>query len=374
MQALRDLFPVTKQVAYLNSSAVSPLALPVKQAIDQCMQARIGYGTDPSERGARLGQLRRKTANLINASPDEIAFFRSTSEGICTVINGLDWKKQDNVISNDLENPANVVPWLNLKDRLGVEVRQVPSRDGRVIPEDLFAATDERTKVITVAFVQWTNGFRTDLEAIGDFCHKRGIYLLVDAIQGLGVLPFDVKRFKVDFMSAGAGKWLLGPIGIGCFYCRRELLDQLQLTYASYGSVVPPRDVTDAHEYVLLPTAERFEISSKNFLGIYGFNASLDIIEQAGVEKIEKHTLALADLLVDRLQTKGYLVRSSLKPRERSSIISFAHEKHDSEQILQRLSEAKVVVSLRAGAIRVGVHLFNNTDDIEQLIEALPAG
>jgi selenocysteine lyase/cysteine desulfurase len=372
MQTLRKLFPITQEVVYLNSSAVSPLSLPVKQAIEQCMQARAGHGTDPSERQNQLQGLRRKVADLINAAPDEIAILHSTSDGICTVAGGLDWQEGDNVVINDLENPANVVPWLNLRERIGVEVRKVSSREGRLLPEDLFAATDERTRVISVAFVQWTNGFRTDLQAIGDFCRERGIYLLVDAIQGLGVVEFDVKRFKVDFMTAGAGKWMLGPIGISCFYCRRELLDRLQLAYASYGSVVTPPDLTGVYEYVLVPGAERFEISSKNYLGIYGFNASLGIIERAGVKNIEKHVMRLTDVLIGRLQEKGYQIRSSLDPRERSGIISFAHEKHDSEWLLQRLSDANIVVSLRAGGIRVGVHLFNNEEDIERLIQALP--
>jgi cysteine desulfurase/selenocysteine lyase len=374
VKELRELFPITKELVYLNSASITPLSLPVKEAIEECLQDQLRYGDRKyeDEWSVRLKDVRRKVAKLIGASSDEIAILRNTVEGLSAAASGLDWKGGDNVVTNNLEHPANMYPWMNLEDRFGVEVRIVPARSGRVITEDLFAATDDRTKVITVSFVEFSNGFRNDLEAIGNFCREKGIYLVMDAIQGLGALELDVKRLGVDFLSAGAHKWLLGPVGIGCFYCRKELLDKVWLTHPGHLSVVAPGDATLAYGFILRPGAERFEGGANNFLGIYGFNASLDIIEQAGVENIEKHVLRLTDLLVSRLQDKGYRILSSLDSKERSGIISFTHTKYDPAQLVQRLLDAKIVVALREGGIRTAVHLYNNEEDIERLSEALP--
>jgi len=236
--------------------------------------------------------------------------------------------------------------------------------------EDLFAAADDRTKVIAVSYVQWTTGLRMDLESIGEFCEERGIYFVVDAIQGLGALPFDVGRFGVDFMSAGSYKYLLGPLGVGCFYCRKEVLTDVWPSRVGHRNVVD--DMTLDYKLDLWPSAKRFEAGGMNYLGLHGLDASLDIIEEAGVENIERHVLRLTDLLIEKLQERGYRVTSSLLPRERSGIVSFVHQRHDSEELLGRLSEAKIITSLRDGAIRASAHLYNNEEDIERLVEALP--
>ncbi len=372
MRELRDLFPITKEYTFLNCAAVSPLALPVKEAIEKCVHDQSDRGTwayieEWQECEARV---RQKLARLIGASLEEIALLGNTSDGLATVASGLKWDDGDSVVICNLEFPANVYPWLNLQDRYGVRVKLVPARDGRVLPEDMFAAADDGTRVIAVSYVQWTNGLRMDLESIGTFCKERGIYFVVDAIQGLGGLAFDVSRFEVDFMSAGSYKYLLGPTGVGCFYCREGLLGEV------WPSRVGHRNVVDGmrldYEFALWPTAQRFEAGCMNYLGLHGLEASLDIIEKAGVENIERHVLRLTGLMMERLQGKGYLVVSSLLPEERSGIVAFAHPNHTAEALLQTLTEAKVVVSLREGAIRASVHLYNNEEDMERLVEALP--
>jgi cysteine desulfurase/selenocysteine lyase len=217
MKGIRELFPITKELVYLNTAVISPLSWPVKEAIEECLQDQLRYGGRKykGEWAERQKDVRRKVARLIGASSDEIAILRNTTDGISAVASGLGWEEGDNVVTNDIEHTANIYPWMNLEGRFGVQVRLVRAREGRVITEDLLAAADDRTKVITVSFVEFSNGFRNDLEAIGNFCREKGIYFVVDAIQGMGALELDVKRFKVDFLSAGAFKWLLGPVGIG---------------------------------------------------------------------------------------------------------------------------------------------------------------
>jgi cysteine desulfurase/selenocysteine lyase len=368
----RSLFPITEEYAYLNSAAASPLASPVKKAMEQCIEDQHRQGNRRWEGGwtKKEPDVRQKLADLALVSPEEIAIVGNTVQGLSAVAAGLDWKAGDNVVTNGLENPSNVYPWLNLEQRFGVEVRIVPAVGPRVILEDLLAAADERTRVITVSSVQWTNGFRIDLASIGSFCRERGIYFVVDAIQGLGALRFYPRELNVDFFSAGAYKWLLGPVGIGCFYCRKELLAQLWPAGAGPRSVVDGNSLE--YKMELRPTAQRFEGGSLNYVGLHGFSASLDIILQAGVKDIERHVLALSDLLIQRLQEKGYRVLSSLVPEERSGIVSFDHARHDSSRLVEILLESKVVVSLREGAVRTAVHLYNNEEDVDRLIRALP--
>lgn len=372
MNRFRELFPIMEEYVYLNAAATCPLARPVKQAMEECIEDQHRHGNRRWEGGwtEKEPEVRQKLAKLAGVSAEEMAIVGNTVQGLNMVASGLAWKSGDNVVTDSLENPANVYPWLNLEQRFGVQVRIVPARDGRVIPDDLFAAADDRTRVITVSFVQWTNGFRTNLESIGDFCKEREIYFVVDAIQGLGTLRFYPRELNVDFFSAGGYKSLLGPVGSGCFFCRKELLGKLWLAGAGHRSVVDA--TTLPYRMDLLPTAQRFEGGALNYVGLYGLNASLGIIEEAGVENIEEHVLGLTDLLIQRLQEKGYHILSSVEPEVRSAIVSFTHADQDPAQLVEGLVARKIIVSLREGGVRVAVHLYNNEDDIDQLIEALP--
>jgi len=372
VRELREIFPITSEYTFLNCAAVSPLALPVKEAIEKCIRDQCERGTwayieEWHECEARV---REKLARLVGGSAEEIALLGNTSDGLATVASGLKWNDGDSVVTCNLEFPANVYPWLNLQDRYGVRVQIVRARDGRVLAEDMFAAADESTRVIAVSYVQWTTGLRMDLESIGRFCKERGIYFVVDAIQGLGALPVDVGRFGVDFMSAGSYKYLLGPIGVGCFYCRKDMQGDVWPSRVGHRNVVD--DMSLDYKLDLWPSAKRFEAGAMNYLGLHGLDASLDIIEKAGVENIERHVLRLTDLLIEKLQEKRYRVVSSTRPEERSGIVAFAHRNHASEELLHTLTEAKVVVSLREGAIRASVHLYNDEEDIARLLEVLP--
>jgi cysteine desulfurase/selenocysteine lyase len=372
MNRFRRLFPITKAYVYLNSAATSPLASPVKEAMEECIRDQHETGNQRWEGGWTKTELevRQQLAELTGVSAEEIAIVGNTVQGLSAVANGVEWTAGDNVVANSLENPANIYPWLNLEQRFGIEVRIVDAEDGRIRADDLLAAADGHTRVITVSSVQWTNGFKADLASLGQFCRGRGIYLVVDAIQGLGALSFHPRELNIDFFSAGAYKALLGPVGIGCFFCRKELLDDLWPANAGHRSVVEP--TSTYHRMDLHPSAQRFEGGALNYVGLYGLQASLDIIKRAGIREIEAHVLGLTDLLIRGLLEKGYRVRSSLQPEERSGIVSFDHAHQDSATLLRILADSKTIVSLRDGAIRASVHLYNNEEDIARLLGLLP--
>src|SRR5262249_42624144 len=193
----------------------------------------------------RSEEVRRQAAQLLNADPLDVAFIKNTSEGIGIVAEGLRWRAGDNVVTAEDEYPANLYPWMNLAER-GVELRRVPSRDGRILVDDVRAAIDGRTRIVSLSLVEYASGFRHDLIAVGQLCREKGVLFFVDAIQGLGVLPLDVRQAPIDFLAADGHKWLFGPEGAGLFWIRRDLVEQLHPVGVGWNSVIDSRNFGQA--------------------------------------------------------------------------------------------------------------------------------
>src|SRR5713101_9681292 len=240
--ALRQEFPVTRRWAFFDHAAVAPIS-------GRAQQALADWATDMAENGdvhepqwvQRVETVRRLAGQLLHVDPLDIAFVKNTSEGIGIVAEGFPWKPGDNIVTAAEEYPANVYPWMNLANR-GVEVRTVASRDSRIWLDDIRAAIDSRTRLVSLSFVEFASGFRNDLDAVGALCRERGVFFSVDAIQGLGVLPLSVRRTPIDFLSADGHKWLLGTEGAGIFYIRRGLVDMLHAVGVGWNSVIGARN------------------------------------------------------------------------------------------------------------------------------------
>lgn len=371
VRSYRDQFPITARGAYLNHAATGPFSRPVVAAIARYVDGQAASANRDLDVPAFRSALRAKMAGLINARPEEIAVTKNTPEGISTVASGLSWQAGDNVVTTAIEFPANIYPWLNLESR-GVQTRLVPAVDGRVSLESIVAAIDDRTRVVAVSFVEFSTGFRHDLAALGAICRPRGIRLVVDAIQGLGVLPIDVAAMQVDFLASSSHKWLCAPQGVGWFYCRQELLDTLALHEIGQSSVVARPSYLD-YELRLKPTAERFEPGVSNGIGLVGLDASLDLFQSVGTHEIERRLLALTDQLAEELPRRGYRVRSPRATNgEKSGILTFDHPSHGSAEVVDALGARDVVVSLREGVVRVSPNFYNDASEIERLLEALP--
>lgn len=369
---MRELFPSTQHLTYLNHASVAPLPLPVAEAMQHYLAERSLFGSEALlEWDDRAETIRDSAARLIGAHRDEITFTGSVSHGLNIVAAGLDWKAGDNMICAETEFPANVYPWLNLRRR-GVEIRFVPARDNRILVEDVASLMDERTRLVAISFVEFGTGYRNDLQGLAKICHGQGSYLCVDGIQGLGALYLSVAQTPIDFLATQAAKWMLGPVGAGFLFMRRDL--QLILDPVMTGW----RSVIDQGEYFrydspLRPSAERFEPGSLNFIGLVGMEAALKLLESVGLHEIERRILYLTDQLIAGLQDRGYSITTPIAYREeRSGIICFRHSVHDSAMLLERLSQAKVIVSLRGEVIRVSPHFYNTEADIECLLDALP--
>ncbi len=317
----------------------------------------------------RMDQVRSAAATLIGATPEEIAFSRNTTQAVLLAANGIRIGDGDNIVMPAIEFPANVYPWMGLT-RKGVELRMVEPEDGKVTAEMLSDVCDSKTKVVTVSYVQFSTGHRIDCMELGTFCRDRGIYLHVDAIQALGALKIDVRSEKIDFLSCGGHKWMLATPGIGIFYCRRELISELDISNPGWTGVIESRDFLD-YQFEYREDAARFEEGSPNLQGIYAMGVSIDRFLETGPDNIETRIMHLTSLLEAGLTRDGYTVTSPFEDKERSGIICFIHPEKDTEHVYRILTEKNVVCSLREGTIRLSPHFFNSEQEINRFFEIL---
>jgi selenocysteine lyase/cysteine desulfurase len=259
---------------------------------------------------------------------------------------------------------------MNLKRR-GVEIKWYEARGGRLCPEDLEPLIDRRTRLVTLSAVQFSNGFRQDLAATSEICAKRGVLLNLDAIQHVGALELDVGRYKLDYVSVGGHKWLLGPIGTGFFYCRADSMDRIHPASVGYHSVDKSEDHMD-YDLTFRKDAGRFEEALVNFPGVYGLDAALDLHLEIGPAAIERRIRVLGDHAIERLQSKGCRIVSSLDDSERSGIVSFVHPSVPADTLQRRLRDARVDVAVRDGRIRISPSFYNDEGEIDRLARELP--
>jgi cysteine desulfurase/selenocysteine lyase len=370
---LRDLFPVTRRFAYLNHASVAALPQPVVEAMTSYLTERGMKGGEAlTDWDDDVERIRCLVARFIGAHRDEIIFTNSISHGLNIVAAGLDWQPGDNLICAETEFIANVYPWTNLRRR-GVEVRFAPAYDNRILVRDVAALMDSRTRLVTISFVEFGTGYRNDLDALAHLCHERDVHLCVDGIQGLGALQFSVAQTPVDFLAGHAAKWMLGPHGAAFLYVRRELLYRLEPVMAGWRAVVD-RDDYFRYDSPLREGGERFEPGSLNAVGLVGLEAAIELLLSVNLTEIETRILALTDDLIEGLQARGCLITTPIAHRrERSGIVCFRCPGLDPKALVDRLRAADVIISLRGDVIRVSPHFYNTRDDLERLLEILPA-
>lgn len=369
----RTEFPVTKSYIYMNHAGVAPISKRVRDAMVSFVNDATVNGAVNVETWAETAESCRSiAAQFINADASEVAFMKNTTQGILIAANGIDWNDGDNVVTTSVEFPANVYPWWSLKSRYGVETRMVPERDGRILLDDVVAAIDEKTRVITISHVEFASGFRNNIEAIGEICQERDIWFVVDAIQSLGAIEVDVKACHVDILAADGHKWLLAPEGAAIFYCTKDKLERLINTNVGWASVVNPRDFLN-YDLTQKPDATRFEEGSYNSVGLYGLNAAVALLIEVGISQIETRILQLTAKLIDGLLSKGYRVNTSREDSERAGIVVFESNRHSSAELFELLNNHNIITAERGSGVRVSPHFYNIESEITQLLDVLPA-
>lgn len=363
-------FPVTEKFLYLNHAGVSPIPARSAEAGMRLLRQFRDEGAFRLRQWQEIAQeARGRFARMISASPEEIAFIKNTSEGLSFIAAGFPWKEGDNLVTANVEFPANVYPWMRLRSR-NVEVRMVAAREGCVRKEDLFAACDGKTRLISLSSVEFANGYRNDLPAIGEFCQKKGIFFCVDAIQSLGVLPIDVQSYGIDSLSADGHKWLLSPEGIGGFYISRDVMEMVEPVILGWHSVQNRFDFEN-YDFRLSTDARRFEPGSFNTVGLAAFNASLELLLSIGTDRIWERVRRLTEGAIDTALRRGYEILSPRHPEERSGIVTFRIPGADPHALWKSLLARNAVCSPRAGGIRVSPHFYNTPEEIARFFEIL---
>jgi selenocysteine lyase/cysteine desulfurase len=362
---------VAKRYVYLDNGAVAPICDPAAEGLRRYAEEANLHGEikEPTW-GIRATETRALAAQLLHCKPTEIAFTKNTSEGISFVANGLAFEPGDNVVTTNVEFPANYYPWENLKHK-GVELRLATEEDGRIPASAIEALLDDRTRVIALSSVEFSSGFRHDLERIGALCRKRGIFFFIDGIQSVGVLDDDVKALGVHALAADGHKWMLAPEGIAIFYLDEAKLDEVAVVEKGWTNVVNASAYLD-YDPTLRPDARRFECGSPNNAGLHALRGSLKMLLDIGGPLIEARALALSDYLCERLESKGYAIFSSRRPKEKSQIVSFHKESVDLRAVQIELRKQQIIVAYRDGRLRASPHFYNTRPDLDRLLNALP--
>ena len=365
----RSEFPVTKSYIYLNHASVAPLPRRVASAMqdlaeDSAQNGAVHY----RDWMAAVEALRQSSAQLIGAAPDEIAITKNTSEGLAIVANGIDWRPGDVVVGVRGEFPANYFPWVQL-ERQGVVLRWIEQHQGRIDPDDIDRAC-RGARLLAISFVQYLSGYRVDLDAVGEICRRRGCLLVVDAVQGLGPFPVDVKKSGIHALSASGHKWLLGPEGCGICFIDRDLIPHVRPVEFGWTNVAGWREYGLDPE--LAPGAARYECGTLNTIGCHGLRAAVELFLEAGVDRIATHIHQLANKIVEGATAKGYEIMTPRDEQTGSGIVCIRQKGLDSEAIVQQLAEKNVVVVPRSGWVRASPHFYANEGDIARFVELLP--
>jgi cysteine desulfurase/selenocysteine lyase len=364
----RSLFPVTDKVIYLQHGGASLSSTRIRDAVDRVGRIAAENHDWGAEYTADIDGLRTSLASMIRVDPDEITFTRGTAQGV-SLLRGLDWRDGDNVVSVRGEYPANVFPWTTLW-HLGVELRLIDPPDGRATPERLMEVVDERTRVLSLSWIEFWNGYRADIARIGEECRRREIIFAVDAIQGVGVIPLDTRAANIDLLACGASKWLLGPGGIGFCYVSKELLDRIVPPIVGVGSMVLQQG--DAFEELteFVPNARRFEESQVSWFDIAAFKAGVEIINEVGIDVIEPRVLGLSSMIGSALADRGFrMVEPWPRSREESSGMVSVRPGTPADQTVELLKEAGIIARLYRDLVRFSCAFFNTEEELETVID-----
>ena len=334
-------FPVKTTRIFFDHAKVSPLPRRVRDAVN-------GFTNDACENGTKN--------------------YKKWMEEVERVRKKFAWLINGDVVIPDIEFPANVYPWWNLK-RFGVETRMVKSKGGRVVFDDLIEQTDKRTRIVSVSSVECNSGFKNDLNRIGSFCRENKILFCVDAIQSLGVLEMNVKRDNIDFLSADGHKWMLSVEGLGGFYISKNVLEKIYPVTVGWDSVVDAWDFMN-YDFTFRPDAKRFEEGSFNTMSIYAFGAALDLLQETGIDSIQSSVLSQGDYLMEGLQKRGIKILNSKVQKERSGIIS-CELKAEPKQFSTYMLENNVSLTVRDGLARLSPHYYNSKDEADRFFDLL---
>jgi cysteine desulfurase / selenocysteine lyase len=359
-------FSLDPEIVYLNHAAVSPWPVETVATVTRFARENGNMGARNYPEWMRIeSELRNRLAELISApSSSDIALLKSTSEGLSVVAHGLQWTEADNIVSIAQEFPSNRVVWQSLEPR-GVEVRLLDLEKQADPEEALMNLCDRNTRLMAVSSVQYAAGRRMQLEKLGAFCRERRILFIVDAIQSLGALPFDVTANLADAVVADGHKWMLGPEGTALFYCCGPLRERLQLHQYGWHMLEQAFDFEQVN-WQPAADARRFECGSSNMLGIHALHASLGLLLEVGMDIVSEQIEANCDAIIEEADSRGYELLTPRINTQRAGIVTFRVPAADNAQLQRQLMERGVICAFRGGGIRFSPHFYTQTRSIKK--------
>ncbi|CAB4242721.1 Selenocysteine lyase/Cysteine desulfurase (Modular protein) [Methylacidimicrobium sp. AP8] len=369
-----QLFPVTRRKHFLAHAAVAPITQPAVDRIRRAAEEGASQEQETEVLLQELDQCRRTAARLLHVDPSEVALVGPTAFGLNLVAQGIDFQPGDEVVFYPDDYPANVYPWMRLAERGVKLVRLEPGALGRLTPELVLDAVGPRTRLVALASCHFLSGYLLDYRTIGEELRRRDVLFCLDGIQSLGAAPMDAAC--CDFLSADSHKWLLGPLGAGIFYVRKERQDLLRPALVGAWNIRSPGFIAQP-QIECVAGARRYECGALYALGILGMRASMELLLEVGIEAIRERLLSLHAFLADGLRKRGWSLLAEEFPAEaRSGIVTATHDGIDLAAAAERLKEQNIVVSLRWDRqgkryLRFSPHFYNTHAELAQAVAAL---
>jgi selenocysteine lyase/cysteine desulfurase len=366
---IRHRFPIFDRLVYINSCSQGALS-------DAVRDAYARYLADWDEHGApweywvdQLEAARRSVSGLINAAEDEVAVTTSVSAGVSALASGVSFDKgRDKVVVSDFEFPTIGQIW-HAQERRGARIVHVTAEPDATIPLERFEeAIDEQTALVSITHVCFRNGSRLDVEKVIELAHERGALVLLDAYQSVGSIPVDVRALDCDFLAGGVLKYLLGSAGLAFFYCRRDLVEQIEPTATGWFA---DRNIfeMDIHDYSPAPTARRFEAGTPPIPAIYAGIAGIELMQEIGIEETAAHVRELNAMLLAGLDELGAQVVTPRTPEQRGALVCIAS--NDVDRLVTELAAGGVVTSSRDANLRISAHCYNSAEDVGAVLDLI---
>ena len=363
----RELFPVTKNLTYVNHAAVAPLPRPSAEAMKGYVEDALNWGSfHYRDWMATVEGVRAELKTMIGCGTNEVALVKNTSEGIATIQMGIDWEPGDVVVVFREEFPANLYCWKLLEERKNCVVRWLSIYD----PLEKIDAACRGARLLAISWVNYLTGYRVDVKAIGETCRRHGCFYFLDAIQGLGAFPLDVHDCKIDALAADGHKWLLGPEGWGVLFVRQEVQDEVFPAEFGWQTVKHWADYA-SRDMTLRTDAGRYEPGTLNIVGSFGLRASMRLLNDFGIERVSSRVGGLAARLATGLSDLGCELSVERSALTGSGIVSFRHPSIDSNQLRERLLERKILAAPRQGWVRLSPHFYLEFDEMDGVVDAV---
>jgi cysteine desulfurase/selenocysteine lyase len=367
-----DEFPTLNHGLYANHAAIAPWPRITAQAVVDFAKENSDIGPEKYHLWLlRETQLRNRLATLLNAnSADDIALLKNTTEGICTVANGIDWQPGDNIVIPADEFPSNRLPWLALV-QLGVDIREVDIRATEDPEQALLSRMDGHTRLLSVSAIQWTDGLRLKLKILGRACRQNGILFFVDAIQQLGAMQIDVQDCRIDFLAADGHKWLLAPEGLAVFYCREGVREQLRPSQQGWHMLDDPYQF-NRHHWLASKTAMRFEAGSPNMLCQAAMHASVGVLLDTGMQQVERLVTENSATLAKGLSAMpGIELVRQFDQQRVSGIVSFRPPDGKPVEFQRALKTRGLNCTVRGDGIRLSPHFYQSGKPLLEMLDVI---